>query len=271
MVAESRKYKIELKRVKNKERTNIVKELKRTKCSDPKSYWKILNGQKNNTEIPISLNQFHEHFNQIATDDNNIIVNNNTDLQNTETDPSCTLNDHITEEEVLKNIKKLKNNKAPGTDMTMNEYIKTTKNILLLLYVMFSNMILDSGVMPSEWLIGMIVLIYKNKGDIEDVNNYRGITLLSCLGKLFTSILNDRLTMYSITINIINETQAGFRQDYSTLHHIFLLKSVIDLFNWRKNKLFCLFVDYKKAFDLVWRDGLWFKLVKEKVNGKYWM
>ena len=268
MVAESRKYKIKLKPVKNKKRTNIVKELKRTKCSDPKSYWKILNVQKNNTEIPISLNQFHEHFNQIATDDNNIIVNNNTDLQNTETDPSCTLNDHLTEEEVLKNIKKLQNNKAPGTDMTINEYIKTTKNILLLLYVMFSNMILDSGVMPSEWLIGMIVLIYKNKGDIEDVNNYRGITLLSCLGKLFTSILNDRLTMYSITINIINETQAGFRQDYSTLHHIFLLKSVIDLFNWRKKKLFCLFVDYKKAFDLVWRDGLWFKLVKEKVNGK---
>ncbi len=39
------------------------------------------------------------------------------------------------------------------------------------------------------------------------------------------------------------------------------------MFNWR-NKLFCLFVDYKKAFDLVWRDGLWFKLVKAKMNGK---
>ena len=52
------------------------------------------------------------------------------------------------------------------------------------------------------------------------------------------------------------------------MDHIFLLKCVIDLFKWSKKKLFCLFVDYKKAFDLVGRDGSWFKLVKENVNGK---
>ena len=266
MIIESKKYKIELKRVKTKERSNIVEELRKIKCNDPKTYWKILNGQKKNPEIPISLNQFYEHFKQLATDNN--LVNSNTDLENTETDHSYILNDPITEQEVLKSIKKLKNNKAPGTDMIINEYIKTTKNILLPFYVMFFNKILDNGVMPSEWLVGMIVPIYKGKGDTSDVNNYRGITLLSCLGKLFTSILNERLTKYSNTMNIINETQAGFRHDYSTLDHIFLLKCVIDLFKWRKKKLFCLFIDYKKAFDLVCRDGLWFKLVKEKVNGK---
>ncbi len=140
--------------------------------------------------------------------------------------------------------------------------------MLLPLYVKLFNKVFDSGVMPTEWLVGMIVPIYKNKGDTHSVNNYRGNTLLSCLGKLFTSILNERLTEYSTTFNIINETQAGFRQEYSTLDHIFLFKCVNDLFNWRKKKLFCLFVDYKKAFDLVWRDGLWYNLVKAKVNGK---
>lgn len=266
MITASRKYKVELKRVKTKERSNVVKELRKTKNDDPKTYWRILNGQKKNPEIPISLNQFYEHFKQLAID--NTLANNSSELENIESDFSYILNDPITEEEILKNIKKLKNNKAPGTDMIINEYIKITKNILLPLHVMFFNKILDSGVMPSEWLVGMIVPIYKGKGDTCDVNNYRGITLLSCLGKLFTSILNERLTKYSNTINIINETQAGFRHDYSTLDHIFLLKCVIDLFKWRKKKLFCLFVDYKKAFDLVPRDGLWFKLVKEKVNGK---
>lgn len=266
MITLSRKYKIELKRVKTKEKSCMVKELRKTKCSDPKTYWRILNGKKKKPDIPITLNQFYEHFKQLATD--NTSVNNNTEFENIETNFSYILNDPITEEEVLKNIKKLKNNKSPGTDMIINEYIKITKNILLPLYVMFFNKILDNGVMPSEWMVGMIVPIYKSKGDTSDVNNYRGITLLSCLGKLFTSILNERLSIYSDTINIINEAQAGFRQGYSTLDHIFLLKCVIDVFKWRKKKLFCLFVDYKKAFDLVHRDGLWFKLVKEKVNGK---
>ncbi len=88
------------------------------------------------------------------------------------------------------------------------------------------------------------------------------------MGKLFTSILNERLNEYSNKLSLINETQAGFKQGYSTLDHIFLLKCVTDLFNWKKRKLFCLFVDYKKAFYMVWREGLWFKLVKEKVQGK---
>ena len=92
--------------------------------------------------------------------------------------------------------------------------------------------------------------------------------LLSCMGKLFTSVLNERLSRYSDAMNIINATQAGFRNGYCTLDHIFLLKCVIDLFSWRKKRLFCLFVDYRKAFDMVWRVGLWHKLVKENVNGK---
>ena len=91
---------------------------------------------------------------------------------------------------------------------------------------------------------------------------------MSCMGKLFTSILNERLKQYSETNHLINEIQAGFRQAYSTLDHIYLLKCIIDLFKWRKRKLFCLFVDYKKAFDMVWREGLWYKLVRDNVNVK---
>ncbi len=140
---------------------------------------------------------------------------------------------------MLRNIKKLKNNKSPGADVVLNENIMCTQTILLPLYVKLLNKVFDSVVMPTEWLVGMIDPIYKNNGDTHDANNYRGITLLSRLGKLFTSILNERLTEYSNTFNIINETQAGFRQEYSTLDHKFVLKCVINLFNWRKNKLFC--------------------------------
>ena len=110
--------------------------------------------------------------------------------------------------------------------------------------------------------------MYKNKGDADDPHNYRGITLLSCLDKLFTSIINDRLTHISNRYAIVQETQAGFRQGYSTLDHIFLLKSGIDLFLWKRKKLLCLIIDYQKAFDIIWRDGLWYKMVKANIGGK---
>ncbi len=70
-------------------------------------------------------------------------------------------------------------------------------------------------------------------------------------------------------MHVINENQSGFKHAYSTLDHI-LLKCEIDLLNWKrqKKKKFCLFVIYKKAFDMVWRVGRWYKLIKENINGK---
>ena len=59
--------------------------------------------------------------------------------------------------------------------------------------------------------MGLIIPIYKKKGDRMDSNNYRGVTLLSCIGKLFTSVLNERLKVYCESNKIINENQAGFR------------------------------------------------------------
>ena len=85
------------------------------------------------------------------------------------------------------------------------------------LYVKLLNKIFDSGVFPNEWLTGTTVPLYMKKCDIHEPSNYRRITLLSCMGKLFTSILNDPLTHYSDSINVNNETQAGFGQNYSTL------------------------------------------------------
>ena len=61
------------------------------------------------------------------------------------------------------------------------------------------------------------------KGNINDVENYRGIPLLSTLGKLFTRILNNRLTFWSDTFNILCDTQSGFRKSHSTVDNIFML------------------------------------------------
>ena len=116
--------------------------------------------------------------------------------------------------------------------------------------------------------MGDILPIYKNKGSVNLPENYRPITPLSCLGKLFTSILNNRLNKFAEKYEIICHNQAGFRRGLSTSDNLFVLQSLFDMSKSTKNKLFCAFIDFKQAFDNVWRDGLWYKLQKYNINGK---
>ena len=106
--------------------------------------------------------------------------------------------------------------------------------------------------------------IYKNKGDRNSPQNYRPITILSCLGKLFNAILNNRRNQYSEENVILLENQADFRKQYSTLDHIFTLHALNEILRSRKQKLFCCFV----AFDSVWRAGLWYTLLRNGIDGK---
>ena len=129
------------------------------------------------------------------------------------------------------------------------------------------NLVLLSGIVPTDWCIGIIKPIYKKKGSIDDPDNYRGITLLSCIGKLLTASINTRLTTYLDEASIIGEEQAGFREGYSTLDHIFALHSLVEFYLTRRKRLYCAFIDYKKAFDLVDRSSLWSKLIACGING----
>ena len=73
----------------------------------------------------------------------------------------------------------MKNNKANGVDLVINEFIKCTLDKMCPRYVKLFNLIHKSGYIPEDWVIGIIVPIYKNKGSAVDPSNYRGISLLS--------------------------------------------------------------------------------------------
>ena len=66
--------------------------------------------------------------------------------------------------------------------------------------------------MPESWTVGIIITIFKNKGDINDPDNYRGITLLSCMGKLFTMLISNRLQNYLEENKLLGEEQAGIQR-----------------------------------------------------------
>ena len=136
------------------------------------------------------------------------------------------------------------------------------------LYKKIFNHILCTGEIPGNWTVGNIIPIYKNKGDKLSPENYRGISILSCFGKFVTGLVNYRLTSYVESNNILLQNQTGFRKGYSTMDHVFVLKGLMDIFMSKKKKIFCAFVDFKKAFDMVWRSGLWIKLISSGITGK---
>ena len=91
-------------------------------------------------------------------------------------------------------------------------WIRDQESYILAIFVSLFNIVFDSGCIPESWSEGSIVPIYKNKGDPANADNYRGITVLICFGKLFTCILNNRLNSYLENYNVLCEKQAGFRK-----------------------------------------------------------
>jgi hypothetical protein len=146
-----------------------------------------MNGcKKENVDIPIDT--LYEYFKKL---------NENDDEAETFLDNICDnqiyddiLNGDITADEALNATKNLKNHNAAGIDDFVNEYFKYSSQQLVIIYCKLFNLVFKSVIVPETWLNGVIRPIYKHKGDANDPDNYRAITLISCVGKLFTSILS---------------------------------------------------------------------------------
>lgn len=268
MVEKGRKYKKSLRSFMKMQNINFISNLRSLKSKNPKEYWGLLqNTGKEFHSIPV--NDFLEYFRDLSQDENYLQEENMNykSPEHMKVLDTTDLNKPFTEIEIEKHIKRLKNGKSAGSDLVINEYIKYSAKQLMPLYTKLFNRIMCERRVPKNWLVGLIVPIYKNKGDRQDCNNYRGITLLSCFSKLFTSAVNERLNDFCEANGILKENQTGFRSGYSTTDHVFLLHTLIELFLSSNCSLFTAFVDFAKAFDSIPREALWYKLLKEGVAG----
>ena len=137
-----------------------------------------------------------------------------------------------------------------------------------LLIKLFNN-ILANNAKISQWSLSLITPIFKS-GLKNNPSNYRGISVLSCLGKLFSSILNQRLLQYVLENNILSKEQLGFMAGNRTSDAHLILHNLVQLYcHKRGQKIFSCFIDFRKAFDSIPRDTLFTKLLKIGISGKF--
>jgi len=156
-----------------------------------------------------------------------------------------------TYKEVSDIIIKLKENKAPGTDNIPAELIKYGGYILKHRMYKLILLIWNKEQLPVEWLQGIICPIHK-KGDRAIYSNYRPITLLNMAYKIFTIILNNRLS--KIVDSKLSEAQAGFRPNRSTLGNIFIICQTFEKCHEYNIDIHNIFVEYVQAFDCINRN-----------------
>lgn len=172
----------------------------------------------------------------------------------------------VDEAEIITEIKRLKEEKSPGPDRITNEAIKIAGAYLVNPLSHLFNLILNSAVTPKQWSESDIILLFK-KGDPKNIGNYRPISLLPSLYKLFSSIIEKRISTTLEKSQPIE--QAGFRKSYSTIDHIHSLELLVEKYQEYRRPLYIGFVDYQKAFDTILHNSIWKALQTQKVEKKY--
>lgn len=174
----------------------------------------------------------------------------------------ASVNQPITEKDIIDCIKSMSNGKSCGIDGVVIEMLKSSLHITVPYLKHLYNAILT-----QQWCKAVLVPIHK-KGSLTDPNNYRGIALLSVLGKVFTKVINNRLVQWAETENLQREEQAGFRRGYSTTDNIFVLQALIQKYISRKGgRFYVLFVEFSKAFDTIPHPQLFYQLLTKGLHG----
>ena len=169
---------------------------------------------------------------------------------------------HVSFTDVHRVISKLKIKKAPGLDKIPNVLLKRMPDSGKELLTKIINACIDLTYFPTHFKVAKITPILKLAKDPKCAANYRPISLLSCLGKVFERLLHTKLSSFLTEQSIVNAKQFGFREGHSTVHQIKRLVNIINENKVKKRSTGMVLLDIEKAFDSVWHDGLIFKLHK---------
>jgi hypothetical protein len=248
----------------------VIEENKNMKCLKPslgKSEIYALQDKEGNIvsdrdELLRITEDFYSHLYSSKSVDENDERLNSVRIQNVNSEEIP----DIDKDEIRFALQTMKENKSPGDDQIVVEMItgggvKVIEAVQILL-----NKCIHEGRIPKVWNNAETIILFK-KGNKQDLENYRPISLLSQLYKLLTKIVTNRLTSKMDFYQ--PKEQAGFRKGFSTTDHLFTMKILIEKANEYNFPLYLAFVDYKKAFDSVEKWAVIKSLKNCRVDSRY--
>ena len=182
-------------------------------------------------------------------------------LNCTQTD---TEDDHpILRREVEAAVQSLKKGKSAGVDNIPAELVQAGGEDVITALTTICNRIWQTGEWPTPWTQSLIITLPK-KGNLQQCQNYRTISLISHPSKVMLKVILNRLKPQAE--KIIAEEQAGFRAGRSTTEQIFNLRILCEKYLQHQQDLYHVFIDFKKAFDRVWHAALWATMKKYNIS-----
>ena len=263
-----------VRRAKNEEWVQLGKELENDAKGNQQRFWARLNESRRTKE---SMARINDKNGQVLSEETEVIgrwrehfeglfqeaVPPYQAMQHSEATPEDDL--EIMKEEVRRGVKRLKMGKAPGICGIVPEMLKAGGEVVVDWMAKVFNMVWREGEAPRDWKNAVIVPVYK-KGIKLDCTNYRGISLMSVVGKVFARVLNERVK--GLTVDKVMDEQGGFRAGRGCNGQIFAVKHIVEKTIEKDKKTCMAFVDLEKAYDSVSREKLWKVLDEYGVKGK---
>ena len=222
----------------------------------------------------LDMDNFEEFFSSLYSNEHKTVSTERKDYltnkvkvinleENTESD--MLLNKIITTDEVILSIKSLKKGKSSSDDKICNEFLKYLHNDGVNVLCKLYNKCLDTGTYP--WNNNVITPLHK-KGCKSNPDNYRAVAVSSTIGKLFSTILLNRILEFKSLKNPDPINQLGFTKGAQTNDHLLTLSTIASKYKKKKVPVYAVFVDFRKAFDSVCREALFYKIAKLGIQGK---
>ena len=224
-----------------------------------------------NGKVVTDNNAIAESFNQFYV---NIGTSLASKIPTTDADPIDYVKENVTrciqvtpvnESEVIEILKKLKNS-SPGWDGISPHIVKMTYSIFIKPLVHICNLSIMNGVFPNELKVAKVIPLYKG-GDSMLLVNYRPVSILPVLSKLFERLMYNRLFQFIEELELLYYLQFGFRKFHSTSLALMYLVDKISKALHEGDYVLGVFIDFSKAFDTVNHEILLRKIWHYGIRG----